>query len=127
MTRSYVQTFVFMALFMSCFAMVPTTALAQRNGDRYGCTKAVPGFSGQTQQAMCSSVARQADPFVFCSEGMPSEGLWASVNPLQGLWMPLYYEWDSTWIPTFETVCPRVRALEPWLGKRPANQTPITH
>ncbi len=100
---------------------------SEAGGDRYGCNNSIaPGAMATSRGASCMPTGRQADPFVFCTEGMPMHG-WIAVAPLEGQWEPIDEYWDNTWTATFETICPRAMRLGPWQGASPASMTPTPH
>lgn len=94
--------------------------------EKYGCPSGTPGGIGVEKGAVCMPTGRSSDPFVFCTQGMPKHG-WVSVNPLAGVWFPITWKPNTMWVPTFQTICPKVRQMGNWQGDGAPSLTPYSH
>jgi hypothetical protein len=69
------------------------------------------------QKGSYMPVGRSNDPFVFCTEGVPTD-FWIALDPLQGTYTitnPDYF--NPFWIPTYVAICPKVMSTGSWGGK----------
>lgn len=76
--------------------------------------------------AVYSVVGRSNDPFVFCTQGVPSDG-WIAVDPLAGTYKIIRKYPDLKWIPQYQTVCPAARSVGAWLGGGSPDSVPFKH
>ena len=106
--------------------LASTAAYAEPPSEKYGCRAPAPGSVATEKGASCMPVGRSGDSFVFCTEGMPQHG-WVSVDPLAGVWIPIWWDYDSTWVSAFEQICPRARQMGNWQGATPPSMTPFMH
>ncbi|WP_454831790.1 hypothetical protein [Pseudoxanthomonas wuyuanensis] len=62
--------------------------------------------SAQSNKGYYTVVPYNNNPFVFCTEGMPSHG-WIGVNPATGAWTPISNYVNYQWIATYVYICPK--------------------
>jgi hypothetical protein len=81
---------------------------------------------GGGAEAVYSVVGRSNDPFVFCTQGVPSDG-WIAVDPLAGTYKIIRKYPDLKWIPQYQTVCPAAISIGAWLGGGSPDSVPFKH